>query len=855
MPESNINPTNTTTSTNTTTTNDQIKLTKLHTNPKKGYKLGSASATWKKIKSATSTSSTNSIPVSSSASSGDDAVEEGLEDLSLGGGVSTLIEYGSHGQILMVYPESSVLEIWDWKSIDHQNGQNTSKIVDTDTLHLNYQLKIAKQYESSNESIKFFNIINEQSTFYNLIVVKKQGDKSNLELHKVTLEYGSTTIIQSITLPFIFGNPTHIKTSNKFIIIGDNEGLLLIYKFDLDHSEILFGNVNASLYSIKKSSCQPILSKFNIINKFPNDDILLQTSLSSDGIPIFDIIDNWLVYSPSTFEYKHLLAMGSNNNNSAATSTATNTTPNNVMNDTFIINDASYDELDPIITNFNTPNNTNLNLSLNLQDSTGFTPVKLPASGPLLNKVLSSLSNSALDGLFKLSELSSMKVKSLISTDSPTNPTSNNTPSTTTATMMETPTLNSIGKSIGKLLYSTASTTAHTLSSTMKKTWEDGYNNRIIKILDLSNDKVLGIFKPPGGVSKLSLSPYDLQLISVNMRGDSLYMWDLYRLSYEISLIGKFQRGKTSAIISEIFWFMNNNYNHKDDLVYGNNSGFGCINKDSGSIHWFNINYLSGTLNNNHNYPNSLKMKKKKKKRVSSGSSTSSNIKVKGGNGGEISSVNGGNGGGGGGQFLDSWILSSFKAKRFIPLPNISNDESGEYINQLAILSKDNELKLISPLNGNHVFKYELPTQPVNANVIPSLIPQDAQDEDIISNVRLINPLSQAEIETCAPFLNLINNKNIEFAIYDFPTNEHEQDEHDQGDQFYDYFKEFGNEIPQRVIPIKRNYGYSSKIKLNPQSSSSVSSTGTTSPITTASGSNGDEGLLNLSIDTGLIER
>ncbi|EGW31529.1 uncharacterized protein SPAPADRAFT_62117 [Spathaspora passalidarum NRRL Y-27907] len=262
----------------------------------------------------------------------------------------------------------------------------------------------------------------------------------------------------------------------------------------------------------------------------------------------------------------------------------------------------------------------------------------------------------------------------------------------------------------------------------------------------------MGTFKPPGGISQLSLSPYDLQLVHANARGDSLYMWDLYRLPVEISLIGKFSRGKTSAIIEEIFWFINNYENKRDEgEVFGNNSGFGCISKSTGSLHWFNINYLAGSYNNNR--PNSFK---------------------------KTSFAPG--------KFMDSWILSSLKAKQFVSIP--TNQCSN--LNQLAIIDENLVLKLISPLNGHHFYQFQLSKVPVDSQFVPKT---SSIEKPHIPSSPYVNPLSQAEIETCAPFLNLINNPRIEFATF-------------EDDNLEEIFSEFGNMVPEQVITFRSKPKY-----------------------------------------------
>ena len=700
-------------------------------------------ATWKKIKSAAAATGTAAAETESTST------DELLSDLST---ENSLFEYGKNGEIIIVYRDSRILQVWDWKAPSEQTR------TESETLYLNFQTKIEVMPSKNQLSIITFKLldlpVNDPNLIAVVLLVKTQTEttvKYSLITKKINFS-SSFHNSQAVELSPVFQNLTDfsLKASKKFVVVANNEGFIYIYRYNVADFKLTPANADFSLPSIRKSSTQPVISRHHL-QSVGDGDILLQTSCNQDNCPIFDIEDNWLVYSPTKFEYKHLKAISS-----SAPSVSANPMAQ-----------------DPVIT---LPlNNETVSTHSNL-----YTPVKLPASGPLLNKLLSTISNTALDGLFRLSEISSSKVKSYMNSKS--------------KETYKAPTINSISKSLGKLLYSTASTTATTLENSTRSLKPN--NNQIIKVIDLSNDKVLGVFKPLGGVSNVSLSPYDLHLVHSNYRGDTLFMWDLYRLPSEVSLIGKFTRGKTSAIIEEIFWF-NNNYgdqinssssgnSNNEPSIKGMNSGFGCITKSTGSVHWFNINYLSGNMNNN--FPNSLNKEKVRRNLQSS-------------------------------QFLDSWILSSLKARRFVALPELCNSIAptasfGDSdpgcvanrlaINQLAIIDSDNQLKLISTLNGRHLYKYELPIAPVAESFIPfNSRRAEAKVEDSKDRV---NPLSQAEIETSVPFLNLINNKNIEFAVFSF--------EGEEGDRnnFFHCFKEFGNDVPEKVIKFENGNHRSNKI-------------------------------------------
>lgn len=487
---------------------------------------------------------------------------------------------------------------------------------------------------------------------------------------------------------------------------------------------------------------------------------------------------------PTKYEYRHLKALVEYGNlsNSSSTSQVSSSNSSTVSNSTVTSNAGIANGGINSISTMATPiSNNKSKKSKKKKKTTLLTQVKLPPPGPLLNQVISTISNTAIDGICKFSELSSNVVKLYY----------NGKDSST----QHTATLNELTKSITKSIYSTA---ASTITSKPD-------NNQLVKVIDLKNDKVMGIFKPPGGVSNVSLSPYDLQLVHSNLRGDLIFMWDLYKLPLEVSLIGKFIRGKTSAKIKDIFWFINNSTSQNSPTAKGNNYGFGCLTKSTGSIHWFNVNYLSGSLNSN--LPNSLG---KTHKLISNGSKHDHKHSLSKDTSSFVSPRSSSSD-----DFSDDWILSSMKAIKFLTLPDKSNSMnsscSPNAVNQLAIIDSKNQLRLISPLNGLSLFRYQLPNTPVSKEFVPvynrvfgltrtAMVPTFNPNLAILNELNgtkkktvLINPLSRTEIETCGPYSNLYRNKNIEFSTFDY---------HHEGDlkEFLYNYEMFGNEISHKVI-------------------------------------------------------
>lgn len=691
-------------------------LTSSLTNAKRGHRLGTSSATWNKIKLAATSDSKQDLAPEDVSSGGSDespntktATESGQKPSAR----STLVKLGPNGEICIWYPLQHTFELWDWigedttgtfrfdpADLETKAASSLPPGYQGDSLHLRSKLVVAGRRV---HDMMFMRCDDGNVLFLNIF--------SSLN-SPVSLEVRRDHNVWQLPLPSYLEGDLRLKVSSQYVVVLTPAGYLYVYKYRPGHvCPLVTANKEGNLTNTFNHSSRPIAEKSGL--RMDGTELLLRTA-TTDEKPIFDIMGSWLVYTPTKVEsdyYKQLVS--------------------------------SSDQVASSL------QSQKLRKSL-------YTSVKLPVPGPLLYRVVSSVSNSALDNLYKISEMGSKRVRGYLAKSD--------------KIMDKDVSLHSISNSIGSALYSTA--------NKIKKLAMSFGENEIIKVIDLTDGQVMAMFKPPGGVSCVSLSPYDLQLVHANYRGDSFYMWDLYRLPREVSLIGKFTRGKTSAIVQEIVWFVNNK---NTEAVRGTNSGFGCITKGLGSIHWYNINYLS-CGNKNNNNPNLL-----------SGSRRDSTSE---------------------GQFLDSWILPSIKAQSFVKLPECSNmpsslsstqsrvvDSDFYKVNRLAFIDQKNNLRLVSPLNGKHTFKYVLPTKP--AASFPQCSPEESWNPVLFfrhmgsgDSLDFDTPLSQAEIETCTPFLSLINNKNVEIATYDI-------EKEDPVSAFYDRIKEFGADIPVNVFEFR----------------------------------------------------
>lgn len=631
---------------------------------------------------------------------------------------------GPRGDLHIYYRDENVYEHWDWSKTDQY-----ARHVDD----LGCSLLLASHDRPSEPSEDCL-VLRSQKQFHacHMYDMKTYWDGTNAVLFflyrqkeesghiVVEARHGSS---HCILIPSFLEGELLLKVSTTYLTVASENGYIYVILIEppLDPAE-----TECMFYPNRTGPHARVIRHFVLSNvgqglgssaAVRDEEIVVKTAVF-DGQPIYDLVGSWLVYCPSKKEVQYHKQMH-----------------------------LSESGLSPQQKRHN-PNRSQIRQKNQAELST---PVKLPLSGPLLNRVLSSVSNTAADRLFKLSDVGSKTMQSYL----------NRKPNIIDKDVS----LHSISSSIGGALLSTV--------DKLKKQAASFGDGDTIRVMDLRNGQTMAFFKPPGGVSHLSLSPYDLHLVHANLKGDSLYMWDLYKLPNEVSLAGKFVRGKTSASIRDVVWFFNDD---NAENLSGTNFGFGVITKRSGSVHWYNVNYLSGGSEAN-NYPNML-----------------------GKNAVVMPHKH---------QFADSWILPSARAVKFCKLPALANvpadtplaphhrpvwSQKQNRLVQLAFIDSTDNMRLVSPLNGSYTFKYILPVRPrsvpaekvvTRANVVwkPDFAPEPPVNVDIGET-----PLSQAEIETCEPYLTMVNDDSIEFTTYDFGE--------DDDAKFFDHFREFGEPVP-----------------------------------------------------------
>lgn len=94
-----------------------------------------------------------------------------------------------------------------------------------------------------------------------------------------------------------------------------------------------------------------------------------------------------------------------------------------------------------------------------------------------------------------------------------------------------------------------------------------------VQIIDLKTSKTLACFVPLCGASRLSLSPHDTALAVVSTKGDVIYTYDLSFVPNEVAVTGRYVRGKLPSVVTEILWDAE--------------GAFGVVTAYKGTLHWF----------------------------------------------------------------------------------------------------------------------------------------------------------------------------------------------------------------------------------------------------------------------------
>ncbi|GAV27706.1 hypothetical protein PMKS-001174 [Pichia membranifaciens] len=331
------------------------------------------------------------------------------------------------------------------------------------------------------------------------------------------------------------------------------------------------------------------------------------------------------------------------------------------------------------------------------------TPVDLSSKKNLLNKLIVTFSNTALDSMFLFSEVTQQKIKNILEAHKKGENASN------------TENDNSADKSAKG-----SSQDNEKLKDNYRDIFTEIYNtisktSAYVCAVDLETKKQMFQLSIPAGCSKLSISPFDLQFLTANNRGDEIFLWDYTKAYESIVLMDKYNRGKTSAIIDQLEWGTGN-------------SSILCLSRQNGSLHYF----VNESLRNYED----LKVRKTKRRNKSVAGAAS--------NGSPNSGKSVSN---------SSWCLSHLKLKSFKVVRSLLTKDF------IVALGQNNEILTIDIESGciDGVINLEKKLSQLSSNSF--------QGDNSNIKSELLN--QEIEVETCKPFLPAYNNKKYKFTEID----------------------------------------------------------------------------------------
>lgn len=334
-------------------------------------------------------------------------------------------------------------------------------------------------------------------------------------------------------------------------------------------------------------------------------------------------------------------------------------------------------------------------------DKKNLTPVNLSSKKNLMNKLMKTFSNTVMDSMFMFSEITQQKIKKKLNDSN-------------------------------KMLDNNENQTENDNNYTNKENYMDLFtelyntitkNSSYIYAIDLTTKKQLFKLSIPYGCSKISISPYDLQFLTVSKRGDEIFLWDFTNSNDSIVLMDKYIRGKTSSIIDQLEWGT------------GNQSIL-CLSRQHGSLHYF----INESLRNYEDLKTRKNEKKKSKNNFSITATKNDGTNTHDNNNNNNNEYFNNN----------SWCLSNLGLKEFKIVRSL-------FIKDFIIaLNSENNLLTIDIESGciDGFLKIDdSQTKNVKLNFKDDII-IDIETEDI-------NP--EIEIESCKPFVPAFNNKKYKF--------------------------------------------------------------------------------------------
>ncbi|KAH3662228.1 hypothetical protein OGAPHI_005476 [Ogataea philodendri] len=325
------------------------------------------------------------------------------------------------------------------------------------------------------------------------------------------------------------------------------------------------------------------------------------------------------------------------------------------------------------------------------------TPLRLAHQISVLNKIWQSFSKTVLDSMVMLSEISQSKVKKMFSAEK-----LDGLGDATSA----------VGSGDDEMLRSKKFremlvTILNTLSA----------NSSYVVVVDLDASQIQFCFSPPDGCSAIKMSPFDLTVATVTTRGDDIYVWDYTKYDKEITLIDKHKRGKTSAIVTDLFWS-----NDDRSLV--------LLSKLNGSIHSFANESLCGLS------------------QTRSSSQSSDEL-------GPLKSPY-------------NWCLSNFGFKKIGLIKQSVNQAHWTYTNELVALTATGDVAVVDLATG--AINWKVSFQPIGSGTAGGQTSSTIAAS--LETVTSSDPVSLMEVETCKPYAYMYNNRRVQFARFKDPAND-----------------------------------------------------------------------------------
>ncbi|ODV97626.1 hypothetical protein PACTADRAFT_73337 [Pachysolen tannophilus NRRL Y-2460] len=506
---------------------------------------------------------------------------------------NTVIEFGPNGEVIISYGNN--VEIWDWfpSPLD-----DTTRLTDSGgTLYL---VASVNGIDGIVSTLCLLKANRKRSNYTSLVgYVKKNEDY--FQIIDFTQNKPATKRNLSLLPSTIGSGPYTCKVLEDYFVISTSEGSLSIFNLK-DYSPLTHLELNCK-----------------VIN----------------NNPVYDVQENWLVYSPSTI-------------------------------------DGNYQQ---IISNdylgHKEENNADNRIHNGIPEHLKITPLNLPKPGPLLNRLLKNLSSTAIDGVFKFTEVSQSRLKQYLNTSQQQQ-------------------IHAAQQNDGKL-YATSSTNLKETITRILNPLNGTSSRQFLILVSLEIGKPLFVFSPPGGCSHVSLSPYDLLLSTTTLRGDDIFIWNYTKFNKQIVLVDKFKRGNTPGIVDQVFWCEKN-------------KAVGVISRLSGSLHLFKTDFegLDSDIGNSRD-----------------GSWVLSNCGLKKiTTGYEVAQLN---------ASSPSSVLDDSRSEF---LKNIQDLKEKLTKSCLFAIDNKNNLKVISLMEGLIHCKYELPTSPVPLTLLPRyLLPKDESNK------------------------------------------------------------------------------------------------------------------------------